>query len=127
MSIFCDFITSNNSHFICKNCETEIYTEEPQKDTPVVICKKSPEYQMGLAQKIQNFAKAATDHIKNGMPMCTQEQITARYDICLGCEYFKDDTCSQCGCPLVRNKQFISKLAWADQECPIGKWGKVLD
>ncbi|HTM54977.1 MAG TPA: hypothetical protein VL175_13170 [Pirellulales bacterium] len=34
--------------------------------------------------------------------------------------------CSQCGCPANdRLPKFVSKLAWADQECPVGKWPKL--
>lgn len=125
MSNFCDFITSDNMHFICKNCEIEINMDKPQVSPPVLLCRNSKEYKLNFAQKIQNFAKAAVNHVANGLPMCTEEQIISRHNICLGCEYFQNDTCSKCGCPLIRNKQFVSKLAWADQECPIGKWGKI--
>jgi hypothetical protein len=24
---------------------------------------------------------------------------------------------------VVREKRFVSKLAWADSSCPVGKWG----
>jgi hypothetical protein len=33
--------------------------------------------------------------------------------------------CSVCGCNINTKKIFMNKLAWADQECPIGKWGKI--
>jgi hypothetical protein len=26
----------------------------------------------------------------------------------------------------VRERQFISKLSWANESCPVGKWGPVL-
>jgi hypothetical protein len=53
---------------------------------------------------------------------CTQEQIDARMDICKGCEFFKDNTCMKCGCALSREKNYMNKLLWADQSCPIKKW-----
>lgn len=31
-----------------------------------------------------------------------------------------------CGCNVNRKKVFLNKLAWADQECPLGKWGKEI-
>jgi len=35
-------------------------------------------------------------------------------------------TCSQCGCPANdRLPKFVSKLAWADQECPMGRWPRI--
>lgn len=79
----------------------------------------------GVARKVVNFAKSAVLHMASGMPMCTQEQIDARFSICQGCEFYKDGACQKCGCPLNREKQFISKLSWANEKCPVGKWGPV--
>ena len=75
--------------------------------------------------KVMNFAGALRDHIQAGMPMATEEQIQARYAICQACEYLKNDACTKCGCPISGKKQFISKLSWADSQCPVGKWGTV--
>lgn len=60
-----------------------------------------------------------------GMPMCSDEEIIRRHDICRTCEFLVDDACTQCGCPVSRVAGYVSKLSWADQECPVGKWGKV--
>lgn len=78
-----------------------------------------------LMQKAKNFATSAAKHIASGMPRCTQEQIDARFAICQGCEFLKDNACTKCGCPINREKRFISKLSWANEKCPIGKWGPV--
>ncbi len=74
-------------------------------------------------QKVKNFAVASAKHVAAGMPMASDEEIIRRHDICLGCEFLKDSACSKCGCPVVRNRQYISKLSWADSACPVGKWG----
>lgn len=74
-------------------------------------------------QKVRNFAVAAAQHVAAGMPTATDEEILRRHDICLGCEFFEDNACSKCGCPISRDRKFVSKLAWADQSCPVGKWG----
>jgi hypothetical protein len=76
-------------------------------------------------EKAKNFAVASAQHVAAGMPTCSDEEIIRRHDICMGCEFFKDSTCSKCGCPIKRDREFISKLAWADQSCPVGKWGPV--
>jgi hypothetical protein len=126
-NIFCDFISHDNIHYECKNCGIKVKSSDG--NTPVFPCQKSlhrTSDQVSFIQKLSNFAKATVGHLKEGMPMCSDEQIIKRHDICLSCEFFKDDTCSKCGCPLMRNKQFVSKLAWADQECPVGKWGKEI-
>lgn len=127
--IFCNFTTIDNLNFECANCGRILRSETPQTESPRFICsrplKRIEGQEVSFAQKLKNFAKATADHVANGMPMCTEEEIIQRHNICLGCGFFKDDTCSKCGCPLIRTKQFVSKLSWADQECPVGKWGKI--
>lgn len=83
---------------------------------------------MSLILKIKNFAKALYFHIGYGLPKCTQEQIDKRYLICLGCEFYDacNKECLQCGCNVLPQKKFLNKLAWADQKCPIDKWGKEI-
>lgn len=73
-------------------------------------------------EKVKNFAGSAARHVAAGMPRATDEEVERRYAICQGCEFLKNDACTKCGCPIVRRKKFISKLSWADQKCPIGKW-----
>jgi hypothetical protein len=78
-----------------------------------------------LAQKAANFAASTAKHVAAGMPMASAEEIDRRFAICQGCELYDGKACRKCGCPIVREKQFISKLAWAGQSCPVGKWGPV--
>ena len=75
-----------------------------------------------LLTRVKNFTIAAASHIKSGMPMSTEEEVERRYGICSGCEFLKDNACTKCGCPINRKSGYISKLSWADQHCPIGKW-----
>lgn len=127
--LFCNFITSDNIQFECTNCGIQIHSDTIQIEPPKFICSKPLKrvegQEVSFVQKLKNFAKATAEHVANGLPMCSEDEIIRRHNICLGCEFFKDDTCSKCGCPLVRTKQFASKLSWADQECPVGKWGKI--
>jgi hypothetical protein len=74
-------------------------------------------------EKVKNFTKAAVDHVAAGMPLASDDEIIRRHDICMGCEFMQDGACTKCGCPIVRAKQYISKLSWADSACPVGKWG----
>jgi hypothetical protein len=76
-------------------------------------------------EKVKNFASAATGHVAAGMPMASDEEIIRRHDICLGCEFLQNNACTQCGCPISRVRGYVSKLSWADSECPAGKWGKA--
>jgi uncharacterized paraquat-inducible protein A len=78
--------------------------------------------------KIKIFLKSLLFHIYNGFPKSTISQINERYDICESCDSFDkiNSECSICGCNVNRKKVFLNKLAWADQECPIGKWKKIV-
>lgn len=127
--IFCQFLLIEDGYLECINCGIKIRSIDGSP--PLFPCSKAlhrskEKNDPSFITKVKNFASSVIDHVSAGMPTCTDEQIIKRHDICLKCEYFKDDTCQQCGCPLIRNKQFVSKLAWADQECPVGKWGKEI-
>jgi len=81
-----------------------------------------------LILKIKTFIKSLWFHVASGLPKATQEQINERYLICIKCEHFKikKSECGICGCNVNKKKIFLNKLAWADQECPINKWNKIL-
>jgi hypothetical protein len=75
--------------------------------------------------KVRNFAIAAVSHVAAGMPTCSDEEIIRRHDICLDCEHLQNNACNLCGCSVSRAAGYVSKLSWADQSCPAGKWGPV--
>lgn len=78
--------------------------------------------------KLQVFLKSLLFHVYAGFPKSTQQQINDRYVICISCDKFNKakSECSICGCLIGKKKRFLNKLAWADQECPIGKWNKLI-
>jgi hypothetical protein len=84
-----------------------------------------PKPGVSLITKARNFAASAAKHVASGMPQATEEQVAARFAICQGCEHFDGKACRKCGCPVVREKKFLSKLSWAGESCPVGKWGPV--
>lgn len=75
-------------------------------------------------QKFFKFIKSYILHIFRGSPKSSQLVIDQRYDICSSCEYLSKnkDQCLVCGCNINKQRILLNKLAWADQECPIGKW-----
>jgi hypothetical protein len=79
----------------------------------------------GFLEKVRNFATAAAGHVAAGLPLASDAEIIRRHDICLTCEHLQNDACNLCGCPVSRVAGYVSKLSWADQECPAGKWGKA--
>jgi len=58
---------------------------------------------------------------------CSEEQIDARLAICNTCEFYKDNSCLHCGCVIVRESNYMNKLAHKEQSCPINKWGPITD
>jgi hypothetical protein len=78
--------------------------------------------------RIKTFIKSLIFHINSGLPKSSQEQINFRYNICLSCEKFdrEQNQCGVCGCNINNKKIFLNKLAWADQECPLKKWSKIV-
>jgi len=79
-----------------------------------------------ILQRAGNFATSAVRHVAAGAPRCTDEEVAARHDICTRCEYFANHACTKCGCPLSRERAYVSKLSWAGESCPVGKWGPIV-
>lgn len=145
----CDFVRVDHNEYRCNSCGILISYSGLEK--PIMICPRKinlndpAKYGItvssihkedkrveplstqppSLMDKVLNFTKAATKHALAGSPKCTDAQIHQRYEICKGCEFFQNNICTKCGCNLVREKIYMNKLAWADQSCPIGKWGPV--
>ena len=86
---------------------------------------RHPKPGLSLIQKARNLAVSAAKHVAAGMPQASEEEVARRFAICQGCEHFDGRACRKCGCPVVRERQFISKLSWAAESCPVGKWGPV--
>lgn len=77
-----------------------------------------------MIHKICRFIYAFFWHMISGFPTCSKKEIQERYTICVVCDKF-DKTksiCNVCGCNLSNRKEFMNKLAWADQQCPENKW-----
>lgn len=78
--------------------------------------------------RIKTFIKSLLFHITAGLPKSTPKEIAERYNICLVCDSFDKikSQCSICGCNISNKSKFLNKLAWADQECPLNKWQKII-
>jgi hypothetical protein len=67
---------------------------------------------------VQSAKEAAA--IASGVPAVTEEEAGRRLAICKSnvCGFWRasDETCSQCGCPMVK------KSPWRSARCPAGKW-----
>ena len=132
MNDIIDCILEKNEQgtFTCKNCGLTLPIENIR-----VNCKarrpvdNSPP---SMLKKIVNFVSAAANHAVLGNPTVSPEILEKRLAICRGCELFKPNqsdaggvcTHNSCGCNIKDNVQYLNKLAWADQECPLKKWLK---
>lgn len=74
--------------------------------------------------RLQRFSKSLLWHLSLGLPKSSQNTIDYRFAICVSCDRYNKEysQCLECGCNLSNKSQLLNKLAWADQECPLGKW-----
>jgi len=136
-SIICNFeFDEKEQCFVCTQCGYKNRTKFKEARR---VCDVSPAVEPkpelkppSLLQRIINFTAAATQHAIAGNPVVTEEVLQERLKICQGCELFKRNqnevggvcTHENCGCNIKDNLTYLNKIAWADQQCPIGKWGK---
>jgi len=116
--------------FICKICGVKLPVNAQ------INCrmkrKQAENKPPPLVQRVANFASAATAHAAAGNPKVTKEVMQERLAICRSCPLFKPNknevggvcTHETCGCNIQDNLNYLNKIAWADQECPIKRWGK---
>lgn len=122
-----DCIVSEDGDTITVDVDHSAYPREPKPgfapapQQPPALARETDT--VSWLMKARNFAAATAQHIAAGMPTASDEEILRRHAICTGCEFFVNDSCGKCGCPISRDRKFVSKLAWADQSCPVGKWG----
>jgi hypothetical protein len=132
--MFCQFVFIKDNTYKCINCDNQITVIDEYNEPPMMMCRayivkqeSMLQENVSFSQKVKNFASSLYGHIKNNMELCPDHIIEKRYDICKSCEYFKDSTCTKCGCPLIRDRAYISKLAWSNEACPINRWTKWSD
>jgi hypothetical protein len=153
---YCDFEFTGNTFnkkrvYECSYCHTKLALEDA---TTKVLCFKkmmdftvsikkidNPQYEetkfltnkdvmqdIVLQEVIKKYppktSSAANDNPEN---LCSEKQVQDRLAICKSCEHYQDDSCSLCGCVIVREINYMNKLAHKDQKCPIDKWGTILD
>lgn len=103
---FCDFEDMGLDTYRCIKCGTVISSYE---GIPMLVCKK--------------ILPAEEDILNNKTNLlCTESEVNSRYSICQSCQFFQQQTCTKCGCSIVRTIELNNKLLWRDQSCPINKW-----
>jgi hypothetical protein len=120
--LFCNFILLDDGYYECSKCKMSIVTED--LTPPTFPCRMAglSSKEPNLVDKIKHFSNSLIDHAKNNFVLATDSEIERRFKICETCDSFKHGSCLECGCPIVRTKNYISKLSWASEKCPLNKW-----
>ena len=124
----CGFVVKRQ---LRKNCRPRVSTDSATAPGPPSNSATSDRGLPSRPRRLLNFTVAAVSHFLQGMPTCTDQQMAERIAICRQCPLFLRRSidsdmgvCSheKCGCPLTEERKFISKIGWASQHCPVGKW-----
>lgn len=119
MTDFCSFITKDWINFECINCGLKIRATEIQDSMPIFPCKGT---YLKHDQSTDQYIDKMLDHFSHINDLAEKETIQQRLAVCNSCEFFKDDTCTKCGCAMIRNKNFVGKILKKDSSCPENKW-----
>ena len=114
--IFCSFVAIDD-YLECSKCGTKITLADNISDAPLFPCRNPLTSINNKSQKIMEFMGQ-----HNTPDLCSEQTIDYRLSICQQCEHYSNSTCSQCGCSLVRDRNYMNKLAQKSEQCPIGKW-----
>jgi hypothetical protein len=129
----CIFKPNPSGGYTCENCGLTLPRGDIKANCKATLNDLPPNTESpSLLQRAWNFGKAAINHVLAGNPVVPEEVMKARLDICRSCPLFKPNhnqvggvcTHSSCGCNIQDNLDYLNKIAWADQECPIKRWGK---
>lgn len=127
----CEFVISdlNSNLAYCRICNRVILTTNKLEDKglcAIKLHKASIDPADTMVQLIKTEEIVSPEIQTSERIKCSQEQIDDRMNICQTCPFFQDNTCLQCGCALSRDRNYKNKLYFADQACPIGKWGTIV-
>lgn len=114
--IFCSFI-SIGDRLECSKCGNKIKVVDNIDEIPKLPCR-SPLIGNNIPNSIHTFANAAIEDNN----LCSLSTIEQRHNICNSCEYYQNNSCSQCGCAIIRDRNYLNKIAIKTERCPMGLW-----
>ena len=118
-NIFCEFIQTSTIDYKCIKCGNIVKSMDQQEGPPILPCFNPLGTSRPDLSAIKNNVSSAH---KNEKDLCSNEEIEHRYSVCVDCEFFKNNSCTKCGCVLNRNRIYMNKLAIKNEKCPINKW-----
>jgi hypothetical protein len=146
-------VFNNKKIYKCKNCGLEVCLENPSinmlcfKHSKDLFNEFGAGHNMKINEnnKLLKSEKDTAEYIKEQFKqsiaqefeidkklvkrpkeqLCTDEEIQERLSICNKCNYYKDNSCMLCGCVVVREKNYMNKLANKQAKCPDNRWGPI--
>ena len=91
-----------------------LLSRRPKSEWPEELLEPPPP--PGILRTVSNFLGAAVQHVRTGMHRTPEAERLARLQVCEGCDRQKGGRCLECNCYIA------VKAAWAEQECPLGRW-----
>ena len=128
INVLCVFDKIDSNMFICQNCGYK--TSFANLERNCIKLDNGP----SNFRRLANFAYAAVKHELTGRKTVSDEVLKSRLSICTNCpsNLFKriDEntgicTHETCGCNIKDYQTYLNKIAWSDQECPVGHWKAV--
>lgn len=140
MTVYCDWVKLDGKPGVIRcsrsGCSLPDYTIPIRKSTgdlwPIEMIHRpcraiaSADVAVPLYRLWWNFAWAWVQHAQHGFPVTPEHARAQRLAICKGCEFYVNEKCKKCGCGVKNKAAWLDKLGWADQRCPVGKWGPVV-
>lgn len=117
-NIFCEFIKLDHKIFECAKCGTRISIIDGQDGIPQIPCR-NPLLGENIPISIHNFASRIQNLEKD---LCSVDTIEQRHSVCKSCTYFAENSCTKCGCSIIRDRNYLNKIAIKSESCPIGLW-----
>lgn len=114
--MFCNFIKIKESVYECSKCGNIVTVGDSIDSPPIFPC-----FSVLNNYSAKNIKTFMENH-KDPNMLCDEEEIENRHNICISCPSFTDNTCSECGCKLARDRNYLNKLAIKDARCPLNKW-----
>jgi hypothetical protein len=146
--IYCDLIDTETTFndrkvYKCSYCGITLALDTPKTS---IICFKKMTDAKNEIRKIHNMEPISLEYttpdnlenfiydkiVQNSLSeetkqdLCSNEQIQTRLSICENCEHYKNDLCELCGCQIVREQNYMNKLANKSASCPVGKWLPII-
>lgn len=122
-NIFCKFIETDHNTYECSKCGNVIQTDKDGIEPYMIPCR-SPLVSNNIPKSISSFAKSIPNLAQD---VCSETEIEQRYNICSGCDYFKHNSCEKCGCNIVKDRNYLNKIAVKKEQCPIGLWKEIVN